>query len=231
MNQAQPPPGRIHFVWLIIWTTWGSLVGLLVYRFDRDVIGSLNWFSAGLFIGSCGIQLLRPLATPFHDWYWKLGGGERYSDRMMKVMLEAHEEGMGMEELEERLKQYQQTKEFQRHMESSLYGVTMALSPLFGLFYGTLAGGILGALCPISPELHMNSGQGALLGIGLGPVFLSFVASATCAVMHPTPKYSPRSVGRSRRLALLVSPVLIIPAVLYCLQRVSGSRGFQEQGE
>jgi hypothetical protein len=113
-------------------------------------------------------------------------------------------------------------------MESSLYGVTMALSPLFGLFYGTLVGGILGALCPISPELHMSSGRGALLGVVLGPVFLSFIASATCAVTYPTPKYSSRSVGRSRRLALLVSPVLIIPAAVYCLKKVSGSRESQE---
>lgn len=75
-------------------------------------------------------------------------------------MLEAHEEEMSEEDLRERLEQYQKSNEFQQHLENSLYGVTLAVSPLFGLFYGVLAGGILGALCPISPVLHVTAGRG-----------------------------------------------------------------------
>jgi hypothetical protein len=221
VSQDRIPPDRFHFAWLIVWTVWGAIVGLLVYLFDREAIAGLNWLSAGIFIGTCGIQLLKPLATPFHDWYERLGGGERYLDRMMEVMLEGHEEEISQEELRERLEKYQQSREFQQYLENSLYGVTLAVAPLFGLFYGILGGGVLGAVCPISPELHVTSGRGAVLGIMLGPLFISFIASATCAVMHPVPKYSLRSVDRSRRLTLLVSPVLVVPAVFHCLKEVA----------
>lgn len=217
-------------VWLIVWTVWGGIVGLLVYLLDGEGTTGLNWFFAGFSIGSCGIQLLRPLTTPFQQWYERLGGGERYFDRLMRVMLEAHEEGLNEEELRRRLERYQQSKEFQRYLENSLYGMAMAVSPLFGLFYGTLAGGLIGALCPFSPELQVTSSRGALLGIVLGPVFVSLIASATCAVMHPVPKFATRN-GLLRRLALFTSPVLIVPAVLHCLKQVSGGPRSRNESE
>jgi hypothetical protein len=162
VSRNYPPCDRLHIAWLIVWTVWGGIVGLLVYLLDGEGTSGLNWLSAGIFIGSCGIQLLKPLATPFHQWYEARAGGERYLDRIMEVMLEGHEEGISQEELRERLEKYQQSREFQQYLENSLHGVTLALSPLFGLFYGTLAGGVLGALCPVSAELHLTAGKGAL---------------------------------------------------------------------
>jgi hypothetical protein len=221
VSQGRIPPDRFHFAWLIVWTVWGGIVGLLVYSLDRERTIGLNWLSAGIFIGSCGIQILRPLATPLHEWYERRAGGERYLNQMIEVMMEAHAEGLSEEELRERLEKYQQSREFQQYLENSLYGVTLAVSPLFGLFYGTLAGGVLGALCPISPELHLTSARGAFWGVVIGPLFVSFLASATCAVMHPSPKFSSRSIDLSRRLALLTAPVLIVPAVFHCLKKVA----------
>lgn len=81
----------------------------------------LNWLSADIFIGSCGIQLLKPLATSFLEWYERQAGGERYVERMMEVMLEAHDEGLSMDEMRERLEQYQHSMDLQQHLESCLY--------------------------------------------------------------------------------------------------------------
>ena len=112
---------------MIVWSVWGGIVGLLVYLLDGEWTIGLNWLSAGIFIGACGIQLLKPLATPFQEWYEARAGGERYLDRMIEVMMEAHDEGLSEEELRKRLEKYQQSREFQQHLESCLYGVTLAV--------------------------------------------------------------------------------------------------------
>jgi len=221
VDRPCPLPDRLQIVWLTVWTVWGGIVGLLVYLLDGEATAGLNWLSAGIFIGSCGIQFLKPLAAPFHDWYERQAGGESYLERMKEVMLEGHEDGINEQELRKRLEQFQKSREFQQYLENSLYGATLAVSPLFGLFYGTLAGGVLGALCPISPELHLASARGALWGVVIGPLFVSFLASATCAVMHPSPKFGSRWIGLPRRLALFTSPVLIVPAVFHCLKTVA----------
>ena len=225
MSRAQPPPERWHIVWLIVWTAWGTLIGALVYCFDRDFVTGLNWFSAGLFIGSCGIPLLRPLAAPFRQWYQRFQNQVAYLEQVMRIVMEGKEEGLEEEDIRERMERYQASAAFQRHMEESIFGLTMAISPLAGLLYGTLLGGIIGALCPVSPELQVTAGRGAFLGVTVGPVLFAFLVAVLCAIILPIPKQTTRSVHVSRRLALLVSPVLIVPAMIRCLKRVSGRPG------
>ena len=221
MIQAQPRPERWHIAWLLVWTAWGAAIGLLIIFVDGNVTGGLSWLSAGFFIGSCGIQVLTPLATPFQHWYQRFQTSDDHLGQLMRITMAGIDAGRDEESLRKAMERYQASDEYERFLEDVTFSTMLAVPPLFGLLHGTLLGGIVGALAPISPELGVSSGRGALLGILIGPLLLSFLAAATCFVMYRSPMRTSRSVRLTRRVKLLVSPVLIIPAILYCLECVS----------
>jgi hypothetical protein len=89
----------------------------------------------------------------------------------------------------------------------------LPVAPLFGLFHGVLAGAVVGALCG-------SGAAGALVGVLVGPMFVACVVALTVASSVDVGRHLSFPVRCTRRILLVVSPLLFIPAAWHSLWTV-----------
>src|ERR1019366_5032434 len=112
-----------------------------------------------------------------------------------------------------------ESEEYKRCMAEQMYWMHLAVAPGFGLFHGVFIGPLGDALCGLDSD-SVSAATGAALGLLIGPVFVAFVVAITLGcIVPPGPGLSFR-VRLARRGLLFISPLLIVPCVWYCLQRV-----------
>jgi hypothetical protein len=186
--------------WVIVWLAWGLVVGLIVLWLDRDPIAAALWLIAGLVIGTCAPKLLLPFTTPVFDWFHKFSSDPERERRMVELAVQ--------EKLD--------TEEFNRLSEDQAFDVLLMVPLMCGLFHGTLLGGVGGALVSLDSTLDITASQGALYGILLGVVGVSFLDAIALAVMTPADKRQPLKSRIARRARMLVSPILVFPVVWHC---------------
>jgi hypothetical protein len=117
------------------------------------------------------------------------------------------------------------TAEYRRMMEDQHFAMSLSLPPLAGLFYGTLLGAVAGAIVGLGRGNGVSAQAGAVLGMLTGQVLLAFAAAIALAFVAIR-----RGAGLSwreriaRRALLVISPLVIVPCVWYCLRTVIRQR-------
>jgi hypothetical protein len=194
--------------WVVLWSVWGFLVGGIVGVLDGDPWLALPWAVGGLLLGRFGLKVLRPLASPYWNWY-----RSRFSDTELRHdFLVMTPEGAADDE------------KVKRWLEEASYSRNMAGAPLGGLFHGVLAGPIVGALAGIDGKVDVSAAMGAAIGIFLWPLFLAFLTGATFACLLRLRPELPLRVRLARRGLLVVAPLVFVLALWHCLVRTRRQR-------
>jgi hypothetical protein len=170
----------------------------LVFLLDPQPWFAVPWAVGGGIVGLFGLKVLRPFADPLLDWYRNRNPNHVALQRRILTL-----------SVEEKTN----TEEFERSIEEEMFWMSLPLAPLLGLFHGVLFGTILGALSG-------SGADGALIGMLLGPVFIACIAALTLAVMVNVGTGLSWSARLRRRASVVVSPLLIVPAVWHCLRTV-----------
>jgi len=206
IGDTTPPTPRW---WVVLWFTWGILVSALILLQDHLPVLAGAWTIGGAMVGLFGLTLLEHLSVPFMWWYERFFGNDERRRLLSTLIRDGKTD----------------TEECRRLMDDKLFSMSLAVPPVAGLFYGTLLGAIVGALCGLDSDYGVAASAGAALGMLLGPVFLAFGAAITLACV---------AVGRGTRLSwrerlarrglLVVSPLLIVPCIWYCLRTLIRQR-------
>jgi hypothetical protein len=194
---------------VVLWSVWGLLVAGLVLLLDPDPWLAGPWAVGGIIIGLAGMRIVRAFSSPLLEWYSSRNPDATLTHRIFSLIGEGKAD----------------TDEYKRCMAEQTYWMCLPVAPLFGLLHGTLAGAVVGAFCGFDSESGVPASSGAALGLLVGPVFVSFVAALTLATLVRPDPGLPLQLRLARRGLLLVSPLLIVPAVWHCLKRgVSAER-------
>ncbi|HEY2414777.1 MAG TPA: hypothetical protein VGI40_21205 [Pirellulaceae bacterium] len=208
---------------LIVWTVWGGIIASLVGWFDRNLYAALAWLAVGIVIGSLGSKLVEGLGLKVFDWchgFWKDRDRDKRMDELLMRMLESAEAtGVSGDEQhldldEQRLELMRaapEWAEFERLGEEDSLGAFLGMPVFVGLVHGSLLGGIAGALSPLDPSVRLPAWQGAVLGILVGIVAVSFLAAIIFAVYVPMPQRLSLSTRLARRIVIAVSPLFVVP--------------------
>ena len=180
----------------------------MILALDQQPWPAAFWAVGGPVIGFFGMRVLRTFSTPLAEWYRGRNDGRSRLDRMATLLMEGKTE----------------SEEFQRLSAEDTFLACVAVPPLFGLFYGIPLGAIGGALCALDRDLGIPASVTAALGMIIGYVYLSGIAALTCACVVSLDGALPFRVRMVRRGLLLISPLLMIPAVLHCLHSVMRRR-------
>jgi hypothetical protein len=166
------------------------------------------WVAAGCAVGLFGFRAFRPFAEPLAEWYlWR----NTTVERELRIATLA---------MDERAIETEEIKEWKEQQE---FRLALVISPLAGLFHGTLAGGIVGALCGLDSDLDVSASTGAALGVLVGPAIVALAAGAAMASVVHLSRELPLRVRLVRRGVLLISAVYIIPAIWHCLKTMCRS--------
>lgn len=192
--------------WIILWMVWGLILACLVFIFDQKPSLAACWFACGACIGLVAFRILRPFGSPFLEWYQNFFYDPERTHLMLTLLLQGKDN----------------TEEYTRYIEEQGWSAYLALPPLSGLFHGFLLGGIGGALCSLDSHLNIDASTGAAVGLLVGPILVSGIASVTLAfLVPPLDKRLPLKARIGRRTLLIVSPVLFFPAAWYSLKKVA----------
>lgn len=67
--EEEEVPLDIQRGWMIIWSVWGLLLGLIVLSFDHTPIVAAIWLLAGVAMATLGLKVAKLLAPPIFNWY------------------------------------------------------------------------------------------------------------------------------------------------------------------
>jgi hypothetical protein len=228
-----PPPefSTSARVWsLIIGATWGAIIAALVAWLDGNWYAAAAWAVAGIAGGGLAPSMICRGFHPFSQWYEQFWRDEAKEQRLAELALRIYDSPNYQQLLrsganEEQLLEYFAEKspysaEHKRLSDESCFGMLVELPAILGSFYGTLAGGLLGALYPLQPGHTLPAWIAAALGVIVGPVVFSVLAAIIWAAM--VPKTTVPSIAR--RLILAISPLFAIPALWHCLVYICTER-------
>jgi hypothetical protein len=207
--------------WVVLWTLWGLVVAALVALLDPNPWLAIPWALGGVLIGLFALRLLRPFATPLMQWYRR---HDAKNDMMLDFLMAAGKMHPDDDALEQYLRNRMESKEYRRTRDHEIYWWSMAVPPLGGLIYGLLFGGIGGALCGLDGESGITASEAAALGLIVGPVFLAAVGATTFACIVPPPGDS-FAARLAHRGLMLLSPLLFVPCLWYCVRTLARSSG------
>ena len=166
--------------WFYLWLGWGTLCALLVGLIDQSLAAGLFWLSIGLLIGRFGLVALVELASAIDRIQTRLFPANKFpfSDPSADTFTETTSYLAVLTDgtiniLDPR----------RMHWEAYPGVVCMV-----GIMFGVLAGGVVGALFPVSYEWQMTAFDGALWGVGIGPLFISLYV----AILFPMIMYKER---------------------------------------
>jgi hypothetical protein len=162
------------------------------------------WALFGGITGVFGLKALQPFVDPLLEWYRRRNPDARLRQRLFRLIREGKAD----------------TEEFKRCIAEERFWMCLPLPPLFGLFHGLLLGTTIGVLCGFDPESGISASAGAALGLIIGPVLVATLAGLTLACIVDVDKELPLPVRLARRGLVVVSPLLIVPALGYCLWRI-----------
>ena len=185
-----------------MWTAWGVIIGAVVLWLDHDPILAAIWSIGGIVIGTCAPKFFRPLAAPIFDWYHNVAFDLEREQRLIELVI--------AEETD--------SEEFKRLSNGETWAMCSACPPMAGLFHGILLGGIGGAFCPLDRTFNISASQGALFGIMLGAIGISFLAAIVFAIMLPSDKTQPMQVRLGRRAWMVASPLFVFPVAWHCFK-------------
>ena len=139
-----------------MWTSWGSLLGILAAVVDRNFIWAVIWPGVGLSIGLFSPAIFNAVSTPILEWYDNF---RTTSDRKVR--------------LRDNWLRGWPKNEYEAYISDHTFSAYMGLAPVFGIFHGTLWGPLIGGLLTLHPDWQAATWQGALLGVAVGPAVIS----------------------------------------------------------
>jgi hypothetical protein len=190
--------------WVVVWLIWGLVVGGIVLWLDHNQIAAALWVLVGIVTGTWALKALRPFSSPAFQWVHNFASDPDRERRIVELVMEEKTD----------------TEEFKRLSDSAACDALLIAPLMCGFVHGALLGGIGGALSSLDPALNLTASQGALYGIFLSIVGVSFVATIVFAVMMPADKTKPIASRLVQRARMLMAPLLLFPVAWYCLKWV-----------
>jgi len=195
---------------------WGLVVAGLILIVDRQPVFAAPWAVGGVVIAYFGLKVVRPFAQPMWQWYHRWSGDEARFERVFAFDDNVERDPQQVKRhLAEALERYRAVPDITAYL---------MLPPAFGLFHGILWGVIAGALGGLDETVGISAATGAALGLLIGPVAVSFIASVALACMVQPVPGSWWGARLACRCGIAVCPVLFVPCVWYCLRRMLQER-------
>lgn len=188
--------------WLILWIGWGAIMATLVGWMDRNLLAASAWLVAGALIGRFSVPLLSPLADPIFDWYRALVNDGEREQRMIVLEMNGETDSV----------------EFKRLIDDCSFSALLAVPPVIGLLHGILAGGVGGALSALDSNVALPAWQTALIGIVVGPLFVSLLYAVVLSLIAPVGRDLQLTTTLARRALLFVSPLFAFPVAWHCFR-------------
>ncbi len=207
-------PHRAPRWWSIVWSAWGLAVGVLVLWLDANPWTATLWFLFGTSMGRWSLRVVAHIDTPVLEWLEYLSSDPERDDRLHRLLLEGNT----------------QSEAFHRLLHDEAFETAMATPLMVGLVHGTWIGGIAGALCSLDSTINITASQGALCGILVGIIGISFLVAAILALLLPLDKTRPLRSRLTRRARMFVAPLIVFPLAWHCGQWIA-KRRWMHRGE
>ena len=187
------------WIWMPVWSIWGLVLCLSITILDSDPLSGAAFGIAGVLIGLYGLKVVEKFALSYFGWHrdwFQPPDPDLVRFRRIMELTRSGETN---------------SPEYLEWLDEESFEGNLSSPPLLGLIHGILIGGICGALCRLESTFNILASQGALLGLFIGTVVFSFLASITFACLV---KISPKKSFKTRiarRMLITIAPLLIFP--------------------
>ena len=193
-------PYRAPRWWSIVWSAWGLAVGVLVLWLDANPWTAALWLLLGMSVGRWSLRVVAHLDMPVLEWLEHFSSAPERDDRLHRLLLEGNP----------------QSEALHRLLHDETFETAMIVPLMVGLVHGTWIGGIAGALCSLDSTINITASQGALCGILVGIIGISFLVAAIFALLLPLDKTRPLRSRLARRARMFMSPLFVLPLAWHC---------------
>jgi hypothetical protein len=207
--------------WAVLWVLWGLAIGALIIWADAAYAIAGCFVAWGLLMAAFGWRTVTIATSIVHDW-----AGTHFRDTEIEMaavreMMEAVNAARDGDEFDEESLAIPNSHAQRKSMQDELFTMFLSLPWFMGFTHGVGFGGLLSALIALiaSPGVTITAAAvmgaigGATAGACVTALFLAFI---------PLPKDdSSYPFSKRQRILLLVSPLLVVPALVDAAARWS----------
>lgn len=202
----------LHSGWAALWFLWGLTLGGLIVWSEWAYVVAGCFVAWGMLMGLVGWRTLTVFSAVISDW-----AESRFNDPKVEMaatleMMEAVDAVRELDDFDEENIEIPDSPAQRQEMRDKFFAMALSIPWFMGLIHGVGVGGLLWALIALIPSLETSVASAAITGSVGGAVLVACIAAAVLAVV-PLPNDA-LSLSLRQRLLVLVSPLLVVPALI-----------------